>query len=102
MKLYAIKDIKSDLFVNKNNNLEELGVNTRLFPSKTAAMRAIEYTNEDLNLVQHPISDNIVWGILEAKYKKERWFLAISYDEFRKTELEIKLKIVRVDLHAEE
>lgn len=102
MKLYAIKDIKSDLFVNKNNNLEELGANTRLFPTKTAAMRAIEYTNTDLNLVQHPISDNIVWGILEAKYKKERWFLNISYDEFRKTELEIKLKIVRVDLHAKE
>ena len=98
MKLYAIKESNTELYVTRNEGLQELGINTRLFKTKADAMRAIEYYDSD-GFRWAPITDNIVWSMLESKYGIDRWHLDVSMKEFKVARRDVKLKAVKVELN---
>lgn len=98
MKLYVIKECNTELYITRNEGLQELGINTRLFKTKADAMRAIEYNDSD-GLRWTPITDNIVWSMLESKYGVDRWHLDVSMKEFKAAQRDVKLKVVRLELN---
>lgn len=99
MKLYAIKECNTELYITRNESLQELGINTRLFKTKADAMRAIEYYDSD-GFRWAPITDNIVWSMLENKYSIDRRHLDISMKEFKEAQRDVKVKVVKVELNG--
>lgn len=99
MILYAIIETDTNLYITRDNRLEKLGTNTRLFADINAAKRAMNsptYTGEEYF---NPIKNSVTWYFLEQKYKIDRWHLDISWREFREMEQEVNLKIVKVQLN---
>lgn len=97
MRVYAIKELNTGLFVTRRNKLAPLGAVSRLFESQSAAMRAIEY-QDDYGFFRSDIRDDIAWSQIEDVYKMDRWHLELSWKEFKEYLDEIDLKVVKVNL----
>ena len=98
MILYAIVETNTDMYVTRENSLEELGKHTRLFDSEDEAKRALKYMG-DYGMEFNTIRNALVWGALEQKYHIDRWHLPVSYKEFKSMESEFDLEIVKVQLN---
>ena len=99
MILYAIIETNTNLYVTRENRLEELGIRTRLFNSIDDAKRAMSYPTIFEDEFFNPVKNSITWHFLEKKYHMDRWHLDISWKEFREMDREVDLKIVKVQLN---
>lgn len=97
MKVYAIKELNSEYFVNKYNRLEPLGANSRFFKSRASAMRAIEY-QDDLGYFRSDIKDDIAWHIIQDERKMDRWHIDMSWKEFKEYLDDIDLSVVEINV----
>ena len=100
MILYAILETNTNLYVTRDNNLDELGKRTELFNSENEANRAMSYPTIFEDEFFNPIRNDITWHFLEKKYRIDRWHLDISHKEFKEMSKEIDLKVVKVQLNA--
>lgn len=103
--VYAIIDLESKWFVTKDTlpKLDELGINTRLFNSKSDAMRFIEQPiNFDLGIHQPTmLQNNLAWWLLEKIYNKDRWFINCSNKEFNDALNNVsRLKVVNITMEC--
>ncbi len=110
MYLYAIKELNTDLFVSYsgiNYSLKPLGIFTNFYKTREAAARAI--TMDIDGIIHNPIASDLAWEILENKYKKDRWFIPLSKEEFNEIKDRFDLKVIKLyigeldegDIHAE-
>ena len=102
--VYAILDDDSGLFVTKHvaSRLDELGVDTALFNSKSDAMRAIEakpyFEFSDVSKNTR-LQNELAWWLLEKLYKTDRWHIDCSIKEFNDAVDNFKhLKVVPINL----
>lgn len=102
--VYAIYDEDSDLFVTKGQpRLEELGIHTLLFETKSEAMRRIEskpsFEFRDCSKTTR-LQNDLAWWLLEQLYKTDRWHIACSIEEFNDAVSQFNhLKAVEVEMN---
>ena len=99
MILYAIIETNTNLYVTRDNSLDEFGKRTKLFDSEDEAKRAMNHPTVFEDEFFNPIKNNITWHFLEKKHHIDRWHLDISHKEFKEMDKEIDLKIVKVQLN---
>ena len=99
MILYAIIETNTNLYVTRENGLDELGKRTRLFDSEDEAKRSMSHSGIFEDEFFNPVKNSITWHFLEQKYGIDRWHLDISHREFREMDSEVDLKIVKVQLN---
>ena len=82
MKFYAIYDPESELYLTRGlqPKLEELGINTRFFKTKSEAMRHIENRRHGLETTS--LQHDLAWWLLEQIYGTDRWHINIGINEF--------------------
>lgn len=97
MRIYAIKDLNTDLFVTDRNLLAPLGALTRFFESRHNAERAMS-DSYDIGFDTNPILDDLAWNLLENKYQMDRWHINVSHREYREAMESFDLRIVRINL----
>lgn len=99
MILYAIVDKESGLLVTRQNRLDELGAETKLFKNRTDAMRYIENPiNKDLGPITI-LQNDLAWDLLEKLHNKDRWHIDCSMAEYKDAISQFKnLKVVRLDI----
>lgn len=99
MYLYAIKELNTDLFVSYsgiNYRLKPLGDFTNFYKTRELAERAI--TMDLDGMIQTPVANDLTWEILENKYKKDKWFIPLSNEEFNEIKNGFDLKVVKIYL----
>lgn len=101
-KLYAIIDKESGLFVTRQNRLEEFSPNTKLFKTRTLAMRYIEQpVNKDLGKGTILVNE-LAWDLLEKLYGMDRWHIDCTLDELKDAMAQFRhLSVVRIDFKYE-
>lgn len=97
MRIYAIKELNTDLFVTRQNDLAPLGAVSRFFETQTAAMRALEY-QDDYGFFRSDIKDDIAWHQIEKERRLDRWHIDMSWKEFRSYLDDIDLKVVAINI----
>ena len=85
--VYAIYDKESGLYVTRGltPKLDELGICTRFFNTKSDAMRFIEapMAIEISNNQPTQLQNNLAWWLLEKMYEKERWFIDCDLRQYK-------------------
>ena len=100
MILYAIVDPESGLFVTRQNRLKEFGTDTKLFKTRTEAMRFIEAPiDKEFKSTWTLLQNDLAWDLLEKLYNKDRWHIDCSFQEVKDARNQfLKLKPMRIDL----
>lgn len=82
MKLYAIYDPESDLYVTRGiqPKLAELGVDTLFFKKQSEAMRRIEMRR--FGLEHTCLQTDLAWWLLEKAKGTDRWHVNVGLDEY--------------------
>ena len=82
MKLYAIYDPDSDLYLTRGlqPKLEELGITTKFFKTRSEAMRHIESRRHNLDTTV--LQNELAFWLLEQIHKTDRWHINVSLAEF--------------------
>lgn len=102
--VYAIYDEDSDLFVTKGRpRLEELGIHTLLFETKSEAMRFIEdpicKEFRDCSKATR-LQNNLAWWVLEKFYSLDRWHINCHIEEYNDAVSQFNhLKAVEVEMN---
>lgn len=99
MILYAIIETNTNLYVTRENTLDELGKRTRLFDSENEAKKAMRYKSIFEDEFYNPVRNSITWLFLEQKHGIDRRHLDISHREFIEMDNNVDLKIVKVQLN---
>lgn len=99
MILYAIIETNTNLYVTRENGLDELGKRTKLFDSENEAKKAMRYTSIFQDEFYNPVRNGITWLFLEQKHGIDRRHLDISHREFIEMNNNVDLKIVKVQLN---
>ena len=97
MKCYAIQDRSTELFVNRNYKLSELGADTLLFKRKEDADNKL-YRTLDNGLEYSPILEGLTWAALEVMKGMRREFIDISYKEYHKVRDSFDLEVVKINV----
>lgn len=82
MKLYAIKDKESGLYVSRRNpkRLVEFGPDIELYSTRASAMRRVEERlGHDIDTTV--LQNELAWDLLEKVYEKDRWHINCSLSE---------------------
>ena len=97
MRCYAIQDKSTELFVDRNYKLSELGADTLLFKRKEDADSKL-YRTLDTGLEYSPILEGLTWAALEVMKGMRREFIDISYKEYHSVRDSFDLEVVRINV----
>lgn len=84
MKIYAIKDLESGLYVSRRtpHRLVEFGTDMAMFSKRSQAMRLIEdKLGHDIDTTS--LQNDLAWDLLEKVYKTDRWNIACTNQELQ-------------------
>lgn len=84
MKIYAIKDLESGLYVSRRtpHRLVEFGTDMAMFSKRSQAMRLIEdKLGYDIDTTS--LQNDLAWDLLEKVYKTSRWHINCSSQELQ-------------------
>lgn len=84
MKIYAIKDLDSGLYVSRRtpHRLVKFGTDMAMFSKRSQAMRLIEdKLGHDIDVTS--LQNDLAWDLLEKVYKTDRWHIACYNQELQ-------------------
>lgn len=96
--LYALKDKKTEWYVTRNGQFDDLCKETHLFKSKSDALRCLKFQIDNFVLIS-PLIRCLTNSLLEKKYKLPISQINVSYKEFCDMKDEIELIPVKVQLN---
>jgi hypothetical protein len=100
MRLYAIKELNRDMYVNQIGKLGLLDSTTELFSSKEKAQRCIDgMINESTGIRKSRLKEEIVWSLIEEATGQPRWEVDINMKEYYHFSDSVDLKVVEVELN---
>lgn len=84
MKIYAIKDLESGLYISRRtpHRLVEFGTDMAMFSKRSQAMRLVEdKLGHDIDTTS--LQNDLAWDLLEKVYGVYRWCIACSKQELQ-------------------